>query len=168
MIGLKEILRAQQAFNQRYQLAENSPDHSPLKQGTDEYLLELLTGHEQDKFDAVMRLRECFALTRRTHSRRGRSGTAQLRWASSWRIFHPREWSPPQRQLYLADTGSWTRTRTVYSNLLQTTGDDVPHLFIEAIAQAYAEALRKQRSQALTLAGRLQLAPHCFAAADRR
>ncbi len=60
VIGLKEILRAQQSFSERYQLAGSAPEHSPLKQGTDEYLLELLTGHERHQFDAVMRLRECF------------------------------------------------------------------------------------------------------------
>ena len=41
-------------------------------------------------------------------------------------------------------TGNWERYKDIYSNLLQTTGEDVPHLFIEAIAQAYLVARRKR------------------------
>jgi type VI secretion system protein len=141
VIGLKEILRAQQAFSQRYQLAEDGPEHSPLKQGIDEYLLELLTGHERHQFDAVMRLRECFV-----HA--GEHDTAvdpALRTALGQFMAHL---SPARMESGTAGTAdtSWTRYKEVYGNLLQNTGDEVPHLFLEAIAQSYAEALRKQRS----------------------
>jgi predicted component of type VI protein secretion system len=40
-------------------------------------------------------------------------------------------------------TGNWERYKDIYSNLLQATGEEVPHLFLEAIAQAYREAQRK-------------------------
>ena len=61
VIGLKEILRAQQSFRDHYGLESDKPDgRSPLEQGADEYLLELITGHERHQFDAVMQLRGHF------------------------------------------------------------------------------------------------------------
>jgi predicted component of type VI protein secretion system len=44
-----------------------------------------------------------------------------------------------------AETG-WARYKDIYGNLLQTTGDEVPHLFLEAIAQSYPEAKRNNRA----------------------
>ena len=43
----------------------------------------------------------------------------------------------------LNGTGNWDRYKDIYSNLLQATGEDVPHLFIEAISQAYQAARRR-------------------------
>jgi predicted component of type VI protein secretion system len=43
--------------------------------------------------------------------------------------------------------GGWTRYKEIYGNLLQNTGDQLPHLFLEAIAQSYAEAKLKDRSR---------------------
>jgi predicted component of type VI protein secretion system len=39
----------------------------------------------------------------------------------------------------------WARYKDIYASLLQTTGDEVPHLFLEAIAQSYPEAKQKSR-----------------------
>jgi hypothetical protein len=38
---------------------------------------------------------------------------------------------------------SWNRYRDLYANLLRANGSDVPHLFVEALAQAYLEARDK-------------------------
>jgi predicted component of type VI protein secretion system len=139
IIGLKEILRSQQAFCDRFHIESEKPEgRSPLEQGTDEYLLELLTGHEQGKFDAVMRLRNYFTHAG-SHSAAVdpalRSALAQfLAHLSPTRMESASPGSAP------GGTGNWERYKDIYSNLLQATGEDVPHLFIEAIAQAYLSA----------------------------
>ncbi len=117
------------------------PDHSPLEMATDEYLLELLAGHESHQFDAVMRLRDCFTQA----SGHDTAVDPALRSALEQFMAHL---SPARMEsgnsASGADTG-WTRYKEIYSNLLQNTGDEVPHLFLEAIAQSYADARRKDR-----------------------
>jgi len=143
VIGLKEILRSQQAFCDRYNIDADKPDgRSPLEQGADEYLLELLSGHEQGKFDAVMQLRNYF-----THA--GTHAAAvdpALRSALAQFLAHlsPARMESSATGVAPGATGNWERYKDIYSNLLQTTGEDVPHLFIEAIAQAYLVARRKR------------------------
>jgi predicted component of type VI protein secretion system len=144
IIGLKEILRSQQAFCDRFNIESEKPDgHSPLDQGADEYLLDLLTGHEQGKFDAVMQLRNYF-----THA--GSHSAAvdpALRSALGQFLAHlsPTRMESAPVGAAPGGTGNWERYKDIYSNLLQATGEDVPHLFIEAIAQAYLVARRRSR-----------------------
>jgi type VI secretion system FHA domain protein len=144
IIGLKEILRSQQAFCDRYNIETEKPEgRSPLDQGADEYLLELLTGHEQGKFDAVMQLRNYFTYAG-SHAAAVdpalRSALAQfLAHLSPTRMESASPGAPP------GASGNWERYKDIYSNLLQTTGEDVPHLFIEAIAQAYLVARSNRR-----------------------
>ena len=141
VIGLKEILRAQQAFCDRYGIDVEQPEgRSPLEQGADEYLLDLLTGHEQGKLDAVMRLRGQF----------GHAGNHSiavdpaLRSALAQFMAHL---SPARMETgataKAGGAGNWERYKDIYSNLLQATGEDVPHLFIEAISQAYQAERRR-------------------------
>jgi predicted component of type VI protein secretion system len=142
VIGLKEVLRAQQAFRDRYQLESEKPEgRSPLEQGTDEYLLELLTGHERHQFDAVMLLRGYF-----THaSSHDAAVDPALRSALTQFMAHL---SPARMETGTGGTGAgagWVRYKDIYANLLQSTGEEVPHLFLEAIAQSYPEA-KKNRS----------------------
>jgi type VI secretion system protein len=141
IIGLKEVLRAQQAFRDRYRVNEDKPEHTPVDVATDEYLLELLAGHENHQFDAVMRLRECFTQA----SGHDAAVDPALRSALEQFMAHLSPSRMESGNGSSADTG-WTRYKEIYSNLLQNTGDEVPHLFVEAIAQSYAEALRKERS----------------------
>jgi predicted component of type VI protein secretion system len=142
IIGLKEILRAQQAFCSRYRIDVDAPEgRSPLEQGADEYLLDLLTGHEQGKLDAVMRLRGQF-----THA--GNHGAAvdpALRSALAQFMAHlsPIRMEAGSLPTAPGGTGNWERYKDIYSNLLQATGEEVPHLFIEAISQAYQAARRR-------------------------
>ncbi|MEO6079292.1 MAG: type VI secretion system-associated FHA domain protein TagH [Steroidobacteraceae bacterium] len=143
VIGLKEILRAQQAFRDQYGLAADKPEgRSPLEQGTDEYLLELLNGHERHQFDAVMQLRDCF-----THA--GDHDAAMdpaLRSALGQFMAHL---SPARLETGTGGTSAesgWARYKDIYSNLLQTSNEELPHLFLEAIAQSYPDARRKNRA----------------------
>ena len=144
IIGLKEILRAQQEFRDRYGIDVERPEgRSPLDQGADEYLLELLTGHDQGRMDAVMQLRGQF----NDAGSHAAAVDPAMRSALSQFLAH----LSPVRMEGGADsvrrpdeTGNWERYKDVYSNLLQTTGEEVPHLFIEAITQAYLAAQRRK------------------------
>jgi predicted component of type VI protein secretion system len=144
VIGLKEILRSQQAFCDRFHIETEKPEgRSPLEQGADEYLLDLLTGHEQGKLDAVMQLRNYF-----THA--GSHSAAvdpALRAALAQFLKHlsPTRMESASPGAAPGGTGNWERYKDIYSNLLQTTGEDVPHLFIEAIAQAYLSSRRSRK-----------------------
>lgn len=145
IIGLKEILRAQQVFCHRYGIEVDPPEgRSPLEQGADEYLLDLLTGHEQGKLDAVMQLRGQF-----THA--GSHSAAvdpALRSALAQFMAHlsPARMEAGNLPARPGSTGNWERYKDIYSNLLQATGEDVPHLFTEAIVQAYQAARRRSGS----------------------
>jgi type VI secretion system FHA domain protein len=142
VIGLKEILRAQQAFCDRYGIEVEQPEgRSPLEQGADEYLLDLLTGHEQGKLDAVMRLRGQFSLA----SNHSIAVDPAVRSALGQFMAHlsPARMEAGNLPTKLNGTGNWDRYKDIYSNLLQATGEDVPHLFIEAISQAYQAARRR-------------------------
>ncbi|MBK9251876.1 MAG: type VI secretion system-associated FHA domain protein TagH [Proteobacteria bacterium] len=142
VIGLKEILRAQQAFRDRYGIDVDPPEgRSPLEQGADEYMLDLLTGHEQGKLDAVMRLRGQF-------SHAGSHSAAvdpAVRSALAQFMAHLSPARMEAGSLPAKPNGAdnWERYKDIYSNLLQATGEDVPHLFIEAISQAYQAARRR-------------------------
>ena len=142
IIGLKEILRAQQAFRDRYGIDVEQPEgRSPLEQGADEYLLDLLTGHEQGKLDAVMRLRGQFGHAG-SHSA---AVDPALRSALAQFMAHlsPARMEAGNLPARPGGAGNWERYKDIYSNLLQATGEDVPHLFIEAISQAYQAARRR-------------------------
>jgi type VI secretion system FHA domain protein len=143
LIGLKEILRAQQTFRDRYGIKTAKPEgRSPLDQGADEYLLDLLAGHERHQLDAVMQLRGYF----RHASDHDAAVDPAVRAALGQFMAHL---SPARMETAGAgrtsDSGNWERFKDIYSNLLQATGEEVPHLFIEAIVQAYLEAQKKNR-----------------------
>jgi type VI secretion system FHA domain protein len=138
IIGLKEVLRAQQTFRDRYRLDAGKPGNSPVDKATDEYLVELLAGHENHQFDAVMRLRECFTQA----SGHDAAVDPALRSALEQFMAHL---APARMESGGADTG-WALYKEIYGNMVQNTGDEVPHLFLEALAQSYLEARRKERS----------------------
>lgn len=142
LIGLTEILRAQRAFRDRNGI-ENPPSEgrSPLDVGSDEYLLELLTGHEKRRLDAVMQLRARF-------SEAGADANAldpALRGALAQFMAHLAPAKMEAGGGAASAATSWARYKEIYGNLLQGTGAQMPHLFLEALAQAYLEA-RKEKS----------------------
>jgi type VI secretion system protein len=134
LLGLKEILRAQQAFVDRNGIEREAPEgRSPLDANADEYLLGLFAGHEKRQLDAVMQLREQFAHA----SRHAAAVDPALRTALTQFLGH----LAPERLAVGKDGGAnWNRYRDVYGNLLQASGGRLPHLFLEALAQAYQEA----------------------------
>jgi predicted component of type VI protein secretion system len=142
IIGLKEILRAQQAFCDRYGIEVEQPEgRSPLEQGADEYLLDLLTGHEQGKLDAVMRLRGQFSLA----SNHGIAVDPALRSALGQFMAHlsPARMEAGGLASKTDGAGNWERYKDIYGNLLQARDGRLPHLFLEALAQSYQEARDK-------------------------
>jgi predicted component of type VI protein secretion system len=142
IIGLKEILRAQQAFRDRFGIEAAKPEgRSPADTGSDEYLLELLTGHERHKLDAVMQLRG-FLTQAGSHAA---AVDPALRAALGQFMAHLAPVRVESGNAGTDNAASWARYKDIYGNLLQATGEEVPHLFIEAMAQAYLEAQRKNR-----------------------
>ena len=153
LLGLKEILRAQQAFAVRYRIETDKPDgRSPLDQATDDYLIGLFAGHERREFDPVMQLRGFL-------DQAGEHAAAvdpALRAALVQFMAHL---SPAGIEARVADlTGSltpgnkpaasWERYREVYGSLLQSTGEELPHLFTEAFAQAFAKWVAEDSGEA--------------------
>jgi predicted component of type VI protein secretion system len=93
----------------------------------------LFAGHEKRQLDAVMQLRDQF-----THaSRHAAAVDPALRTALQRFLAH----LAPERLATGKDgAANWSRYCDVYGNLLQASGDRLPHLFLEALAQAYQDA----------------------------
>lgn len=134
LLGLKDLLRAQQMFMDRNGLEHEAPEgRSPLETSMDEYLVELMIGHEKRRLDAVMRLRDQFGEA----SRHAAAIDPALRDALAQFLGH----LDPERLASSDDAAAnWNRYRDVHGNLLRSRDGRLPHLFLEALAQAYAGA----------------------------
>lgn len=134
LLGLKEILRAQQVFVDRNGIERDVPEgRSPLDANMDEYLVELMLGHEKRQLDAVMRVRDQFA--------HAASHAATIDPALRGALGQFLEHLAPERLAGGQDAAAnWNRYRDVYGNLLQARDGRLPHLFLEALAQAYLAA----------------------------
>lgn len=142
LIGLKEVLRAQQAFRDRYGIVSPKVDgRSPVDQGADEYLLALLTGHERHQLDAVMQLREQFTAA----GGHDAAVDPAMRAALEQFLAHLAPARMETGTVGGTAAANWSRYKDLYGNLLQATGEEVPHLFVEAVAQAYAAAVAARR-----------------------
>jgi type VI secretion system protein len=140
LLGLKELLRAQQTFRDRLRLeGEAIEGPSPLDASSEEYLLELLLGHEQRRLDAVLQLREQYTQA----AGEAAAIDPALRSALGQFLVHLAPMRVESGQDAAAAAASWVRYKEIYANLLQSTGEELPHLFLEALAQAWLEA-RKQ------------------------
>jgi predicted component of type VI protein secretion system len=137
LLGLKEILRAQQAFQNRNGLEVEAPDgRSPLDANMDEYLVALMTGHQRRQLDAVMQVRDQF----RHAAQHAAAIDPALRGALEQFLAH----LTPERLAAGKDAAAnWNRYKDVFGNLLQAGESRLPHLFLEALAQTYAEARDK-------------------------
>ncbi len=137
LLGLKEILRAQQAFQDRNGIEIEPPEgRSPLDTNMDEYLVELMTGHQRRQLDAVMQLRDQF----RHASGHAAAIDPALRGALEQFLGH----LAPERLAAGTDAAqNWNRYKEVFVNLLQARDSALPHLFLEALAQTYREARDK-------------------------
>lgn len=137
LLGLKEVLRAQQASRDRLGIEVEPPEGpSPLDAPADEYLTALLLFHEQRSLDAVLQLRAQFA-----HAAADAAAPdPALRNALAQFLAHlapARMETGPGAE---AAAASWGRYKDIYANLLQSTGEELPHLFLEALALAWLEA----------------------------
>jgi predicted component of type VI protein secretion system len=153
LLGIKEILRAQQAFAVRYRIETEKPEgRSPLDQATDDYLIGLFAGHERREFDPVMQLR---GFLDHAGEHAGALEPA-LRAALVQFMAHL---SPAGIEARVADlagslspgsgpAANWERYREVYGTLLQSTGQELPHLFTEAFAQAFARCVEEDSGEA--------------------
>jgi predicted component of type VI protein secretion system len=138
LVGLREILRAQSDFSDRYGIRrEKTEGRSPLEVSLDEYLIDLFCGHEERRLDAVIRLREQFT----DAAQHANSVDPALRSALSLFVGHL---DPARMDGLPGDTGM-ARYKDIYANLLRANGSEAPHLFVEALAQAYLDARRAQR-----------------------
>ncbi len=141
VLGLKEVLRAQQAFRDRYGIdTRDKPEgRSPLDQATDEYLLE-----------AAHRARTARARRRHAAARPASAVPASTAAAvdpalRSALVQFMAHLSPASIEARVAARGGTADAGgelgalpDVYMNLLQATGQELPHLFTEALAQAFA------------------------------
>jgi predicted component of type VI protein secretion system len=139
LLGLKEVLRTQQAFREGYGIDTRGESEilSPLERATDDYLVKLMQGHERRELDAVIQLRTSF---RRAGAQVAAVDPA-LRHALVQFLSHlaPANIEGPVagRSGTAELAASWERYRDVYMNLLHATGQELPHLFTEALAQAF-------------------------------
>jgi type VI secretion system FHA domain protein len=150
ILGLQEILRAQQGFLDHYRIEARPPSEgkSPLDAAADDYVLGLFEGHERRELDAVLQLRSHFA-------RAGRHDSAldpALLAALTQFMAHLSPASIESRVRDSAGVGvgvdaNWRRYKEVYGTLLQATGQELPHLFTEAVAQAYQKVIESGRSE---------------------
>jgi predicted component of type VI protein secretion system len=140
VLGLKEILRAQQAFQHRHGIEVEAPEgRSPLEVNVDELLIELIIGHQRRQLDAVMRLRDQF----RHAGGHAAAIDPALREALQQFLAH----LAPDRLASGQDAAAnWNRYKDVYVNLIQARDSDLPHLFLEALSLAY-KAARNQRDE---------------------
>lgn len=137
LLGLKEILRAQQQFQDRNSIEFEAPEgRSPLDANMDEYLVELMNGHQRRQLDAVMQLRDQF----RHAGGHAAAIDPALRLALEQFLGHL---APERLATGKDDAANWKRYKDVYGNLLQAGESRLPHLFLEALAQTYAATRRK-------------------------
>jgi type VI secretion system FHA domain protein len=137
LLGLKEVLRAQQAFVDSNGIERQAPEgRSPLDANMDEYLVELMLGHEKRKLDAVMRLRDQFAHA----SAHAAAIDPALRSALSQFLGHL---APDRLATGQDGAANWNRYKDVYGNLLTSKDGRLPHLFLEALGLAYQDARGK-------------------------
>ena len=138
LTGLRDVQRAGSTFRDRYGIHhEGGAGSSPLDMGIDEYIVELLTGHEQRRLDAVMRLREQFA----DAAAHGEALVPAVREALLAFVAH----LDPARMEGTPAEKSLPRLREIYAHLLRSGNGEVPHLFSEAMAQAYQQAREREK-----------------------
>lgn len=146
LLGLKEVLRSQKVFRDRYGIETEADTNalSPMSRAADDYLLQLLKGHEKHELDAVMQMRGNFSDARAQTS----AIDPALRTALAQFLAHLApanvEARARDRSAEVSPAVVWERYRDVYMTLLHATGQELPHLFTEALAQAFRHELDNQ------------------------
>jgi predicted component of type VI protein secretion system len=147
LLGLQDLSRERAEFQNRYGVdapesgdAAGSPALSRL--GADDYLLRLLEGHDRRELDALVLMREELKAAV-AHD----AALAQaLPQAFSAFIGHL---APEEIQSRFdaagarsARTSPWDLYTEIFRNLTQLNAGPLPHLFAEALAQAYLAAVK--------------------------
>lgn len=140
VLGLQDIVRVQRAFLRQNQIEVPPPDvdgPAPDSLAANDFLLKLLSGHESRELDAVMLLRSFFADARK-HDAALRPA---LREAVQTFLSHLDPDGIASRAASRGtETGSWDIYGEIYRTLTQTPDGQLPHLFIESLAQAYLKS----------------------------
>ncbi len=146
LLGLQDLSRERAEFQNRYRvdapetatLAADAPALSRL--GTDGYLQRLLDGHDRRELDALVLIRE--------ELKAAVAHDAALTQAmpEAFRAFIA-HLAPEEIQSRFDNAGArsaratpWDLYAEIYRNLTQLGAGPLPHLFVEALAQAYLAA----------------------------
>lgn len=137
VVGLKDMDRAQRVLRSEFRIEEpvrdaDRPAAGDL--GVEEFAVRLLEGHERREFDAVLCLRDAFRQAR--HHEQALPEAI----AAAFRSYIARL-DPATLQAH-GEEQSWSRFTEIYRNLTQMNDGQLPHLYVEAFAQAYLEAMR--------------------------
>lgn len=148
VVGLKDMDRVQHDLRNQFRIEAPTRDAdrpAPGDMGVEEFAVRLLEGHEKREFDAVLCLRDAFRQAR--HHEQSLPETI----ASAFRNFIARL-DPAELEARFKAAEATAKTRggeknwmlytEIYRNLTQMAGGQLPHLYVEAFAQAYLEAMR--------------------------
>lgn len=146
LLGLQDLARERAEFQNRYRV--DAPDTATLatdepalsRLGTEGYLQRLLEGHDRRELDALVLIREELK-TAVTHE----SALSQAL-PEAFRSFIG-HLAPEEIQSRFDNAGArsaratpWDLYAEIYRNLTQLGAGPLPHLFAEALAQAYLSA----------------------------
>jgi predicted component of type VI protein secretion system len=137
VVGLKDMERAQAALRNEFRIeapARDADRPAAGNLGVEEFAVRLLEGHEKREFDAVLCLRDAFRQAR--HHEQALPETI----AGAFRNFIA-HLDPASVQGHNVEQ-NWALFTDVYRSLTQMSDGQLPHLYVEAFAQAYLDALR--------------------------
>jgi type VI secretion system protein len=149
MLGVQDLARARAEFQNRYRVestaegsaAPEAPSISRL--GADDYLLRLLEGHDRRELDALLLMRE----EMKAAVAHDAAVDQSLPQAFAAFIAHL---APEEIQSRFDNAGPrslraspWDLYAEIFRNLTQTGAGPLPHLYAEALAQAYLAALER-------------------------
>jgi predicted component of type VI protein secretion system len=140
VLGLQDIVRVQRAFQRQNQIDVPPPDvdgPAPDSMAANDFLLRLLSGHDSHELDAVMLLRTFFADARR-HDTALRPALREA--VQAFLSYLDPSSISSRAQARGTQTGSWDIYGEIYRTLTNTPNGQLPHLFNEALGQAYLKS----------------------------
>ena len=157
LLGLKDLERVRYEMMAPYRLTPPSEDDDPrpslMRSGSDEVLVQVLAQHERRRLDAVQWMRDVMT-SARSHDRAVmdamQAALLQLLERLDPAELEPRFERSTRRTANAPDTGGgnvryWELFGDFYRSLTEKAGGGLPHAFSEAFAEAYHEALGKDR-----------------------
>lgn len=146
LLGLQDLNRSQHAFHNRHRIeipAVDAEGPSPDGAGVDDYLRQLLVGHDKRELDAVLLLRGAFRQT----GKHDAALAPALGAAFAEFMAHLDPAGIESRVKTGGPRGAgrssgWELYGEIYRNLMSVPEGQLPHLFVESLAQAYLKALK--------------------------